>query len=125
MKLSSKIIRFEDLIVWQKSMSLTEEIYRASREGEFAKDWGLKNQIQRAAVSIPSNIAEGFERYSNKEFRKFLLIAKGSAGELRTHLYLARSIGYLVPMEGELLVEKCFEVSRLLGGTIRSVTEKQ
>jgi four helix bundle protein len=83
---SSRIQPFEDLIVWQKSMSLTEEIYRATKQGKFAKDWGLNKQIQRAAVSIPSSIAEGFERYGNKEFRQFLLIAKGSAGEVRTHL---------------------------------------
>lgn len=117
----SKITRFEDLIVWQKSMSLVEEIYRVTKQGEFAIDWGLKNQIQRAAVSIPSNIAEGFERYSNKEFRKYLLIAKGSAGEVRTHLYLARSVGYLVPMETEILVKRCLEVSRLLGGLIKKM----
>ena len=72
-----KINRFEDLIVWQKSMSLAAEIYRTTRHGDFVKDWGLKNQTQRAPVSIPSNIAEGFERYSNKEFRKYLLVAKG------------------------------------------------
>jgi len=125
MKLPSKITRFEDLIVWQKSMALAEEIYQVTKQGEFAKDWGLKNQIQRAAVSIPSNIAEGFERYSNKEFRKFLLVAKGSAGELRTQLYLAKSAEYLTQMEGELLVKRCLEVSRLLGGTIKAVTEKQ
>ena len=121
----SKITRFEDLIVCQKSMSLAEEIYRVTKLGEFAKDWGLKNQIQRAAVSIPSNIAEGFERYSNKECRKFLLIAKGSAGELRTQLYLAKSAGYLVPMEAEILVKRCLEVSRLLGGMIKAVTSNK
>lgn len=108
-------------MVWQKSMSLAEEIYQITKQGVFVKDWGLKNQIQRAAVSIPSNIAEGFERYSNKEFRQFLLVAKGSAGELRTHLYLARSIGYVTPMEAELLIKRCIEISRLLAGLIRKM----
>ena len=122
MEAKSKIQRFEDLVVWQKAMSLAEDIYKITKGGEFGKDWGLKNQIQRAAVSIPSNIAEGFERYSNKEFRQFLLVAKGSAGELRTQMYLARTAGYLTPMEAEVLIKKCFEVSRLIGGLVKAVT---
>ena len=117
----SKITRFEDLFVWQKSMTLAEEIYRITKDGQFAKDWGLKDQVRRAAVSIPSNISEGFERYSNKEFRQFLLIAKGSAGEVRTHLYLARSLGYLTPLESESLITSCIEVSRLVGGLIKKL----
>ena len=121
MTIPSKIQRFEDLIVWQRAMSLAEEIYRVTKQGEFAKDWGLKRQIQRAAVSIPANIAEGFERYGNKEFRQFLLIAKGSAGEVRTHLYLARSLGYMTPMEAESLINSCIEVSRLVGGLIKKL----
>ena len=67
METKSKIQRFEDLIVWQKSMDLAEEIYRVTKQGEFSKDWGLKQQIQRAVVSVPANISEGFERYSNRE----------------------------------------------------------
>ena len=122
METKPKIQRFEDLIVWQKSMSLAEEIYRVTKQGEFAKDWGLKTQIQRAAVSVPSNISEGFERYSNKEFRQSLLIAKGSAGEVRTQLYLARNLGYVTPIEADGLIKLCVDVSRLLGGLIRSVT---
>jgi len=102
-------------------MTLAEEIYRITKDGQFAKDWGLKDQVRRAAVSIPSNISEGFERYSNKEFRQFLLIAKGSAGEVRTHLYLARSLGYLTPLESESLITSCIEVSRLVGGLIKKL----
>jgi four helix bundle protein len=125
METKPKIQRFEDLIVWQKSMDLAEEIYKVTKQGEFAKDWGLKQQVQRAAVSVPANISEGFERYSNKEFRQYLLIAKGSAGEVRTHLYLARNLGYVTPIEADLLIKKCVDVSRLLGGLVRSVTENQ
>jgi four helix bundle protein len=117
----NRIQKFEDLIVWQKAMSLAEEIYRATRQGDFAKDWGLNKQIQRAAVSIPSNIAEGFERYGNKEFRQFQLIAKGSAGEVRTHLYIALSLGYLTPIEAGSLIKTCIEVSRLIGGLIKKL----
>jgi len=105
-------------------MDLAEEIYRVTKVGEFAKDWGLKTQVQRAAVSVPANISEGFERYSNKEFRRFLLIAKGSAGEVRTHLYLARNLGYLTPIEADGLVNLCLDVSRLLQGTIKAVTSR-
>ena len=121
MKPSPKIERFEDLIVWQKAMALAEEVYRITRQGEFSKDWGLRNQIQRAVVSISSNISEGFERYGNKEFRQFLLIAKGSAGEVRTHLYLARSLGYITPIEADILIGSCLEVSRLIGGLLKKL----
>ena len=120
-----KIQRFEDLIVWQKSMSLAEEIYRVTKQGEFAKDWGLRNQIQRAAVSIPSNIAEGFERYSAQELRHYLNIAKGSAGELRTQIVLARNLKYLGPLEAEVLLKSCMEISRMLGAYKKRVGRKK
>jgi len=77
-----KIKRFEDLLVWQKAMDLCREIYRVTSLGSFAKDWGLRDQVRRAAVSIPSNIAEGFERHSAQELSHYLNIAKGSAGEV-------------------------------------------
>ena len=79
------IEKFEDVLAWQKGREMTRIIYRLSRLGEFAKDFGLRGQIQRAAVSITSNIAEGFERGGNKEFVQFLSHAKGSAGEVRSH----------------------------------------
>jgi len=110
----SKIAKFEDLIVWQKSMVLAEEIYRVTKHGEFSKDWGLKNQVQRAAVSIPSNISEGYGRFSKKDFRHFLAIANGSANELRTQIQLATNIGYVDKDEAGRLVERCVEVSKML-----------
>jgi len=121
MKPERKITRFEDLIVWQKSMVLAEEIYRVTKQGEFGKDWGLKNQIQRAVVSIPSNIAEGYGRFSNKDFRHFLAIANGSANELRTQIQLAANIGYIEQKEAWRLVERCVEVSKMLKGLRNTV----
>ena len=91
----SKIDRIEDIIVWQKAKSLTVEIYKASNHGNFARDFGLRDQIRRAAVSIPSNIAEGFGRGGNREFLQFLSIAQGSLFELKTQLIIANEIGYL------------------------------
>ena len=87
--------QFEDIQAWKDSMVLAEAVYSASREGPFAKDFGLRDQMRRAAVSVSSNIAEGFERDSKTEFVRFLAIAKGSVGELRSQLYLANRQGYL------------------------------
>jgi len=91
----SKIERIEDIIVWQKAKNLTIDIYKASNHGDFARDFGLRDQIRRAAVSIPSNIAEGFGRGGNREFLQFLSIAKGSLYELKTQLIIANEIGHL------------------------------
>ena len=85
----AKIEKFEDIQSWQKARTLTKEIYGVTLTGAFAKDFGLRDQIRRAAVSILSNIAEGFERGGDKEFLQFMAIAKGSAGELRAQLYVA------------------------------------
>ena len=86
------IQRFEDLICWQKSRELTKEIYKSFKD---CKDWGFRDQIQRAAVSVMSNIAEGFERGTQQEFLNYLYIAKRSAGEVRAQLYAALDVGYL------------------------------
>ena len=80
---------FEDLEVWQEARQLTRQVYRLTNNSKFSKDFGLSNQIQRAAVSIMSNVAEGFERGGNQEFIQFLYIAKGSCGEVRSQLYVA------------------------------------
>src|SRR4030095_14387167 len=91
----SKVERFEDLIAWQKARVLTRNIYQATRQGPFAKDFGLTGQIQRASVSIMSNIAEGFERGSLGEFHQFLVTSKASCAEVRSQLYVSFDIGYL------------------------------
>jgi four helix bundle protein len=91
----SNIKSFEDLMAWQKARQLTKEIYNVCRNGEFQNDIGLRNQICRAAVSIMSNIAEGFERNSNRDFANFLSYAKGSAGEVRCQLFVALDQNYI------------------------------
>ena len=121
MQTKAKIQRFEDLVVFQKAMSLSKEIYRITSEGKFAKDWGLRDQLRRASVSIISNIAEGYERNSTPEYRRFLLIAKGSSGEVRAQLALARNLGYLSHEKADNLIESCIEVTRMLGGLVKKI----
>ena len=120
-----KLEQFEDLIAWQKARSLTREIYRVTREGRFSKDFGLASQIQRAGASIMANIAEGFERNRLAEFHQFLSIAKGSCGEVRSHLYVALDAGYLTERRFSELLAQAEEVGRVVGGlraSIRNVT---
>lgn len=89
-----KIRKFEDLESWKKARKLTNTIYEATGTGTFTRDFGLKDQIRRASVSILSNIAEGFQRGGDKEFLQFLAVAKGSCGEVRAQLYIAVDQGY-------------------------------
>ena len=112
---------FEDLLVWQKSRVLVKEIYLLTRQEKFSKDFGLRDQIQRAAVSVPSNISEGFDRQSRKEFKQFLYIARGSASEVRTQLYLAFDLGYIAESDLKKLKELTVEISKMLGGLITQI----
>ncbi len=91
-----KVNSFEDLQVWKDSRILVKSIYQLTSDGKFSKDFGLREQIQRASVSIMNNIAEGFERNNNKEYIKFLGYSKGSAGEVRSMLYVATDLGYIL-----------------------------
>jgi four helix bundle protein len=118
----SKIDQFEDLIAWQKARELTRAIYQVTQQGAFAKDFGLARQIQRVAVSIMSNIAEGFERRGRREFHQVLSTAKGSCAEVRSQLYVAFDIGYLVKSDFRLLAQ-AEEVGRVVGG-LRASVEK-
>ena len=120
-----KIERFEDLIAWQKARALTKEIYQSTRQGAFAKDFGLAGQIQRASVSIMANIAEGFERGSRGEFHQFLSTAKASCAEVRSHLYVAFDIGYLDEFKFKQLQAKAQEVGRIFGGLRASVCRQR
>jgi four helix bundle protein len=86
---------FEDIEAWQKARRLTRDIYAISKDGAFSKDFGLRDQIRRTSVSIMANIAEGHERSGTGEFVQFLSMAKGSAGEVESHLYVALDLGYL------------------------------
>ena len=120
----SKIDRFEDLVAWQKARSLTASVYTATQKAAFKRDFGLANQIQRAAVSIMSNIAEGFERGGRAEFHQFLSTAKASCAETRSHLYVALDVGYLERSEFERLLRQAEEVGRVVGG-LRAAVQRQ
>ena len=109
-----KISRFEDLVVWKKSRELAGSVYQATSDGRFYRDAGLRDQIRRAAVSVMSNIAEGFERYSRREFRHFVSIARGSASEVRSQVYLAHDLNYISDETAATLLTLCAEISRML-----------
>jgi four helix bundle protein len=114
---------YKDLVVWQKAMDLVTSTYRATQK--FPKDevFGLTSQARRAAVSIPSNIAESQGRLSEKEFRHFLGQARGSLLELETQLQVAENLGYLEQQEIKVVMESCAEVGRVLNGLIASVSK--
>jgi four helix bundle protein len=120
-----RIDRFEDLIAWQKARELTKEVYQTSRRGAFAKDFGLAGQIQRASVSIMSNIAEGFERAGRAEFHQFLSVAKASCAEVRSLLYVALDVDYIEKNEFRKLMDKAKEVGRIVGGLRASVDRQR
>ncbi len=115
----STIKSFEDINAWKESRAFNKEIYNVTNTGDFEKDFDLKRQIRRASVSISSNIAEGFERNTDKEFIHFLYIAKASAGEVRSQLYLALDLGYIEKKEFETLKEQIKNISKMLGGLIK------
>jgi four helix bundle protein len=116
-----RIEQFEDLLVWQKGMEIIKQIYLITQEGQLAKDFSLRDQVRRAALSITSNIAEGFERSSRKEYLNFLNFAKGSAGEVRSLLHVALEIGYLDRPRYEVLRKKLLELSRFLANQIKAL----
>ena len=109
---------FEDIIAWQKAKELTVTIYGLTAS---IKDYGYRDQLQRASVSIMNNIAEGFERQSNKDFRKFLFIAKGSCSEVRSMLRLGESLGVIDKQTSDKLIKDSIEISRVLSGFIKSL----
>lgn len=111
---------FEELIAWQKARMLTREIYNITRAGGFARDFALTGQIRRAAISILSNIAEGFERGGRPEFHQFLVVAKGSRGEVRSQLYVALDAGYLDDEMFRKLYELSEETGKVIGFSVRA-----
>ncbi len=113
-----KIERFEEIIAWQKSKVLALDIYKLFGEH---KDFGFRDQILRASVSVMNNIAEGFERRTNKELTHFLYIAKGSCGEVRSMLYLAKDLNKISDADFKHLFSLSEEVSKLIGGFIKSL----
>jgi four helix bundle protein len=121
----SKIEAFEDLIAWQKARVLSREIYRVSRNSRFAKDFSLTDQIRRAATSIMSNIAEGFERGSRSEFHQYLVVAKGSCAEVRSQLYAALDAEYVDQVQFRQLYDLAAEVGRVVGGLKVAVKKRR
>ena len=117
--------RFEDLVAWQKARELTREIYGLTRSDSFGRDRGLADQMRRAAVSAMANIAEGFERPSSADFARYLVIAKGSCGELRSHLYVAVDAAYLDPAEHVRLTSFAEETSRIIAGLLRAINRRK
>lgn len=116
---------FEDLIAWQKARVLTKNIYEATQKERFGRDFGLASQIQRAAVSIMANIAEGFARKNPNEFYHFVSIAKSSASEVRSHLYVGLDIRYITDVEFKQLIEQTKEVERIVGGLLISIDRQR
>jgi len=106
---------FEDLKVWKRSSWLCVEVYKAFKDN---RDWGFKDQITRSALSVPSNVAEGYERNSKKEYVRFLKIAKGSCGELRTQLYIAKELELVERKQLDNFLLESVEISKMLQGLI-------
>jgi four helix bundle protein len=121
MEKRGKVRTFEDLLVWQMAIELVKRVYVLTASGLFSRDFGLRDQIRRASVSIPTNIAEGFERASRKEYLQFLNIAKGSAGEVRSLLYVALEVGYLQMESYQALRGEVMKISSYLFNHIRAI----
>jgi len=120
-----KINRFEDLEIWKLGIDIAVEIYKLTSKNNFSKDFGLRDQIRRAAISISSNIAEGFEMTNNNDLVKFLRIAKGSAGETRSQLYLALKLEYVNYDKYEKLKEELEILSAKIGKFINYLMDKK
>ena len=121
----STIARFEDILAWQKARELTKGIYAQTRIGSFAKDFGLRDQIQWASVSIMANVAEGFDRGGDNEFIQFLSIAKGSCGEVKSHLQVALDQQYVTAPQFEQPYGLADEAGKLLSGFMGYLQESK
>ena len=122
MKDMDEIKSFKDLIVWQKSIKMTEDIYILTRQLPSEEAYGLVNQMRRAAVSIPSNIAEGQQRDSKKEFVRFLSMARGSNGELQTQCYICVRLGYFNKEQVKPVMSLLSEISKMLNSLIKKLS---
>ena len=117
------IDRFEDIESWKRARIVTQKIYELSSNGDFSRDFGLKDQIRRSSVSIMSNIAEGFERDGNREFANFLSIAKGSCGEARSQLYVALDQNFITTEDFEWTYDHLSQTGRMIGGFMNYLRE--
>lgn len=118
-----KIKDIKELKVWQKGMEIVKDIYKATSTFPKEELYGLSAQMRRAAVSVPSNIAEGFKRHHGKEFKQFLYIAMGSTSELETQLIIAKELGFIGTNEFESITEKIDHLSKMLSSLIKKVSE--
>lgn len=114
-----KINKFEEIIAWQKGKELSIYVYKIF---ENSRDFAFRDQMQRAAISITNNIAEGFERSGNKEFSRFLFIAKGSSAEVRSMSYVALELKYITKNDFDYIYNTALEISKMLSGLIRTLT---
>ncbi len=112
---------YKDLLVWQKSIQLVTEVYRLSKTLPKEEVYGLVSQMQRAAVSIPSNIAEGHDRNSDKEFSQFLCIARGSLAELETQLIIAKNLDYINQEQMTYISNNCYEIGKMINGLLKRI----
>ena len=119
------ITRFEDIEAWQLGRELKRALYAASKKGEFARDFPLRDQIRHAAMSITANIAEGFERGGNREFIQFLSTSKGSCGEVQDHLYTALDEGYVPKAEFQRLYSQTAAVAGKVGGFMKYLQQTE
>ncbi len=119
------ILRFEDIDCWQESRTMVKVIYSITNDHLFSKDFGLKDQIQRAAVSTMSNIAEGFESQSNRDFIRFLFYAKRLSGEVRSQLYIACDMSYITKSEFENIQKQAVKVSKMISTFISYLSKNK
>ncbi|MHC4757529.1 MAG: four helix bundle protein [Planctomycetota bacterium] len=116
-----KIRSFKDLEIWKKSIKLVEDVYNVSNKFPKEETYGLKSQLRRSAVSIPSNISEGFARFHNKEYKKFLYIALGSCAELSTQIIIASRLKYIDNNKTDLILNNAEEISKMTMGLIKKL----
>ena len=117
--------KIEDIDAWKEARAAAASVCRMTSKGAWAKDWGLRDQIRRAAVSVACNIAEGFGRETDSEFHRFLAIARGSATEVKTQLYIALDLGYLERAEFAVAYKQLDRISRMLTGLMQYLKRKK
>lgn len=123
MEKKTVIEKFEDIVAWQTGRNIANTIYELTRKGSIRQDCGFVDQMRRASVSVMNNIAEGYERGSNKDFIKFLFIARGSVGEVRSMFYVALDQGYIDQKVFRDLSEECKKCARMIWGLIKSLKQ--
>lgn len=121
----SKIVKFEEIEAWQRARKLVLEVYKISNDKLFAKDFSLKDQIRRAAISVMLNIAEGFARKTKKQFSQFLYISHGSIAELQSCLYIALDLNYIPEEKFNSLYKESEEISKMISGLIKYLEGKK